>query len=160
MNDRVLGALSESARRAIANVSNQVSKIQGTQIGSMNVTLQWFDGNDLDMHVWCPCGTKICYSNKNCSSCGGAHDVDMNAGGNVNSTDPVEHIRFGNMKNGTYKYQVNYYSQKNGGGQTSRYIISVTDVYGNALQAYESTVSAHSKQSPMYEFVYPPPAQL
>lgn len=57
-------------------------------IGKLNFSLRWWDPNDLDLHVICPCNTEICYYNKKCTRCGGELDIDMNMGLNM-SLEPV-----------------------------------------------------------------------
>jgi len=61
-------------------------------VGDLNFTLQWFDANDLDLSVFCPCGTRICHYDKTCDSCDGIFDIDMNLGLRVNAVNPVEHV--------------------------------------------------------------------
>jgi hypothetical protein len=51
-------------------------------ISKLNFSLRWWDPNDLDLHVTCPCGTEIFYANRRCGTCLGELDIDMNAGGN------------------------------------------------------------------------------
>ena len=52
-------------------------------IGKLNFSLRWWDPNDLDLHLNCPCGTHIYFGNKKCNTCGGELDIDMNVGGNM-----------------------------------------------------------------------------
>lgn len=43
----------------------------GANIGKLNFSLRWWDPNDLDLHVICPCNTEISFMNKKCHKCGG-----------------------------------------------------------------------------------------
>lgn len=90
----------------------------GANIGELNFSLRWWDPNDLDIHVICPCGTEIYFGNRKCQKCHGELDIDMNVFGNE-SLEPVEHIFFNKAKKGTYKFWVRYYSgPKTFGGVT------------------------------------------
>ena len=40
-------------------------------IGKLNFSLRWWDPNDLDLHLNCPCGTHIYFGNKKCPTCQG-----------------------------------------------------------------------------------------
>lgn len=68
-------------------------------MGKLNFTLAWYDPNDIDIHVTCPCGSTLARGSR-CSSCGGISDCDMNYGGRDNPTTPVEHVTFDNPKSG------------------------------------------------------------
>jgi uncharacterized protein YfaP (DUF2135 family) len=46
--------------------------------GKLCFSLKWWDANDLDLHVVCPCGTNIYHGNKICITCKGELDKDMN----------------------------------------------------------------------------------
>ena len=76
-----------------------------------NFTLKWHNGNDLDLHVECPCGTHIFYWSRKCKTCKAHLDVDMNAEGAINSINPLENIYVNTVKPGIYKYWVEYYDQ-------------------------------------------------
>ena len=76
--------------------------------GKLNFSLRWWDPNDLDIHVVCPCGTEIYFCNKKCQECQGELDIDMNAF--ISSLEPVEHVFFNAPKPGLYKFFVKYYS--------------------------------------------------
>lgn len=81
---------------------------ENARIGKLNFSLRWWDPNDLDLHVICPCGTEIYYANKKCTKCNGELDVDMNVGSNM-SLEPVEHVYFNLPKPGLYKFFVRYF---------------------------------------------------
>lgn len=73
--------------------------------------MEWYDPNDLDLKVYCPCNTYISLSNK-CDKCGGHLDLDMNHTGLRNETNPFEHVLFGDLKPGKYKAYVFFYKRK------------------------------------------------
>tara|TARA_B100002052_G_scaffold47746_1_gene40694 strand:- start:2181 stop:2954 length:774 start_codon:yes stop_codon:yes gene_type:complete len=62
---------------------------EGAKTGEVQVSLIWFNKNDLDLSVVCPSGERISFDNK-ISNCGGRLDVDMNESGN--SEEPVENV--------------------------------------------------------------------
>ena len=89
--------------------------------GTLTMTLIWENRNDLDLHVECPCGTHIFHGNRECSTCDGYLEKDMNIC-NCNppcdpdgqlkkfsgcSLKPIEHIYFKKKApNGIYKIYV------------------------------------------------------
>ena len=120
----------------------------GANIGKLNFSLRWWDPNDLDLHVECPCGTHIFFGNKKCGTCGGELDIDMNAGGNM-SLEPVEHIFFKNATPGLYKFYVRYFSgpKEYGGvrgGEKSKYALSLHEDL-NQIFKYEDTVTSQNR---------------
>tara|TARA_B100001113_G_C21034494_1_gene589480 strand:+ start:39 stop:812 length:774 start_codon:yes stop_codon:yes gene_type:complete len=62
---------------------------EGAASGEVQVSLIWFNKNDLDLSVVCPSGERISFDNK-ISNCGGRLDIDMNETGN--SEEPVENV--------------------------------------------------------------------
>ena len=78
--------------------------------GRLEIALGWSNLNDLDLHVTCPHGYEINYSNKESKCCNGKLDVDMNAGSN-GSEQPVEHIYWEkNPAKGKYKVEVKHFA--------------------------------------------------
>ena len=80
--------------------------------GTVQISLMWFNRNDLDLHVVDPSGEEIYYGHR-VSKSRGELDVDMNAGG-CSSDSPVENIVWPNENApcGEYKVYVKFYSQK------------------------------------------------
>lgn len=81
--------------------------------GDVQVTLRWFNQNDLDLHVTDPDGEKI-YFQQRVSNSGGQLDVDSNAGCTNNVTArPVENIFWadGQAPRGEYRIDVHYFQQ-------------------------------------------------
>ena len=64
-------------------------------MGKLNFTLSWYDPNDLDIFVTCPCGSKIGLGGKSSCDCEGQSDLDMNFTQYFNATKPAEHIVYG-----------------------------------------------------------------
>ena len=57
-----------------------------------NFALEWWNGNDLDLHVYCPCRTHIYFANKYCEFCKAHLDIDMNARYIMDDKEPIENI--------------------------------------------------------------------
>ena len=102
--------------------------------GDVTIILAWFDSNDLDLHATCPCGTHLYYKNKNCPTCEGYLDLDMNVCDHgdscpdkkCSSTQPTKNVYFKPSKKGTYSVSVNYYSGPKGTvGKSSEYQIRI-----------------------------------
>lgn len=85
------------------NASDRV-RCGGGQIGKVNVILTWNTEDDLDLHVICPSGERIYYSDK--QKCGGTLDVDRNASGGIKTTNAVENIVWPSPPNGSYKVEI------------------------------------------------------
>lgn len=74
-------------------------------MGKLNFTLMWYDPNDIDIEVICPCGSTLARGSK-CATCGGESDCDMNFISRNNPTSPMEHVTFLAPKLGVYKVSV------------------------------------------------------
>lgn len=95
-NGNVTDSIKEKVKAAGGNVTN----------AKLRVSLAWFNGDDLDIHAHCPDG-HIYFGNK-----ARILDVDMNAGGARNSTDPVENLSWVNPRDGVYTILVNQYNAR------------------------------------------------
>ncbi|NJN45395.1 MAG: hypothetical protein HC808_01660 [Candidatus Competibacteraceae bacterium] len=86
---------------------------EGGKVGEITVTLLWNNRNDLDLVVICPNGERLYYNTP--TVCGGALDVDRNAGKQLMDR-PVENIHWpqGQAAAGTYRVAVKYYARKDG----------------------------------------------
>ena len=147
VNQRVSKTSSKNSVMIEQELHDRLS-LHKANIGDLNFSLRWWDPNDLDIHVYCPCETHIFYSNKKCEKCGGELDIDMNAW-MKSSLEPVEHIFFKNPRKGLYKFYVKYYSGPKTfggvtGGESSKYCLSLHEGL-NQIFRYEDTVS--NKQS-------------
>ena len=107
----------------------------GGQRGNVQVTLIWDNGNDLDLHVYCPDGSHIWYAGM--YGCGGALDIDANAGG-PRTFSPVENVTWpGGAPSGTYRVEVDHFAN-HGGPEPSRYRVRVR--VGENEQIYEGAI--------------------
>lgn len=88
----------------------------GARSGDVQVSLEWKNVNDLDLHVIDPSGERIFYSHPRSTS-GGVLDVDMNRSGNDLTTRPVENVYWPEhaAPRGTYRVEVMHFA--NHGGQ-------------------------------------------
>ncbi|CAF3908911.1 unnamed protein product, partial [Adineta steineri] len=123
--------------------------------GDVTITLAWFDSNDLDLHVICPCGTKLYFGNKKCPTCAGYLDLDMNvcyhqgscSDKKCSSTTPTESVYFKPAKNGIYQVSVNYFSGPKGtAGKTSRFEVRIQTHANNNIQTFAGTVEADTEK--------------
>jgi hypothetical protein len=79
---------------------------RGARTGALQIILAWEDLNDLDLHVICPRGETIDYTNRR--ACGGELDTDANFQPPLTTT-PVENIAFARAPaNGTYRIAVSH----------------------------------------------------
>ena len=82
---------------------------EGAASGEVQVSLIWFNKNDLDLSVVCPSGERISFDNK-ISNCGGRLDIDMNETGN--SEEPVENVFWEkDAPNGRYRVFVEHFEK-------------------------------------------------
>lgn len=93
----VADSIKERVKRAGGNVTN----------AKMRVSLSWRNGDDLDIHVFEPNGSEICFFNKD-----NKLDVDMNAGGPNNPVDPVENVSWTSLADGKYRVVVYQYNRR------------------------------------------------
>ena len=110
--------------------------------GDVEITLYWYNGNDVDLSCKDPKGSIINYeSNHRRSPSGGFLEVDMNAGCiAVNPTNPIEHIYwpYGGAPRGKYTVKVNLYNQC-GENSESEYKLKLK--YGNKVEEKKGKVS-------------------
>lgn len=94
-------------------LKQKVSKAGGKVDGELRISLEWFNHDDLDVHVIEPGGFRICYMSKKSPYSQGFLDVDMNAGYGT-TREPVENIAFerSRIKEGEYKVIVKNYSKR------------------------------------------------
>jgi hypothetical protein len=97
------------------SIKEKVKKAGGNVTGDLGCRLAWFNHDDLDFHMKEPGGHEISFMNRGrASPCGGALDVDMNAG--VGSTrEPVENIVYpsqSRMKEGVYTLLVHQFRKR------------------------------------------------
>jgi len=97
------------------SIKERVKSAGGNVNGEIRVSLGWHNSDDLDIHVIEPGGERIHFGNKRSRYTGGTLDVDMNAGGRMNSIDPVENVcynKISDLKPGKYIVLVNQYNKR------------------------------------------------
>lgn len=98
------------------SIKDRVKAAGGNITGVIRCSLAWFNSDDLDIHIIEPSGNKIFFGQRSNHKTTGNLDVDMNAGSNANSLDPVENITWSNpnkMNAGEYRLIVNNYDKRN-----------------------------------------------
>ena len=97
-------------------IREKVKKAGGNVTGELRISLEWFNFDDLDLHVHEPGGGHIYFSHKRSNYSCGYLDVDMNARGGT-TREPVENIIYpnaGKTREGTYKVVVhNFHKREN-----------------------------------------------
>jgi hypothetical protein len=85
----------------------------GARSGDVQISLEWKNVNDLDLHVIDPSGERIFYNHRNSQS-GGHLDVDMNA--SQLTVRPVENVYWPEQgaPRGTYKVEVVHFANHGG----------------------------------------------
>lgn len=138
----------------------------GAHTGDIQLSLIWFNTNDLDLHCIDPSGFEISWQARHSIS-GGELDVDRNAGCRNTTAEPVENIYWatGTAPMGHYQVYVDYYQQCGLGPDESRY--QVTVLHGNERKEFSGTITkdqTNARKKLVYEFqlqplvsVYAPP---
>ncbi len=94
------------------SIKQKVKAAGGKTDAVLRCSLSWFNGDDLDIHAKV-FNSHIFYGNKRSGA--GSLDVDMNANGPSNTTDPVENIVWTKVLEGVqYKIWVNQYTRRSG----------------------------------------------
>jgi hypothetical protein len=130
----------------------------GAKTGDIQMSLIWFNTNDLDLHCIDPSGFEISWQNKRSPS-KGELDVDKNAGCRNPTAEPVENIYWakGTAPMGHYQVYVDYYQQCSLGTDDTRY--EVTVLHGNERKAFSGTIAKDqtgSRKKLIYEFQLSP----
>eukprot|EP00697_Spironema_sp_BW2_P014698 gnl/Spiro4/5226_TR2636_c0_g1_i1.p1 gnl/Spiro4/5226_TR2636_c0_g1~~gnl/Spiro4/5226_TR2636_c0_g1_i1.p1 ORF type:complete len:553 (+),score=163.42 gnl/Spiro4/5226_TR2636_c0_g1_i1:128-1660(+) len=94
----------DRARNRSALMDGRLSA-KGAAAGEIVISLMWHTRDDLDLHVICPCGSHIHFSDKICDRCKGELDVDCRQ-----EDEPVENIYFNSAKPGKYEVFVRNYT--------------------------------------------------
>lgn len=90
------------------SLKQKVKTAGGDVDAALRVSLGWYCDDDLDLHCYMPDYDHIYFGNK-----AGILDIDMNAGGRVNNTDPVENMRWKRMPpDGTYEFRVDNFCRR------------------------------------------------
>lgn len=139
----------------------------GAKSGDVQISLIWFDENDLDLHCFDPSGFEICWkpNQRYSSRTKGELDVDRNAGCRVLSPEPVENIYWakGNAPMGRYRVYLDFYQQCGRGPAESTYKINV--LHGGERKEFSGTIARRDtpEGGPMrliYEFQLNPRIEL
>ncbi len=95
----------------------------GARSGAVDVSLLWNDRNDLDLHVVCPDGSRICFENK--AAAGGLLDIDRNARVAELTAEPVENISWSTKPSvpGRYAVGVHFFRQHDPGVARSLFTV-------------------------------------
>lgn len=138
----------------------RVERAGGHTTGDVQISLIWFNTNDLDLHCIDPRNVDICYKRKQSPS-GGELDVDKNAGCNADrlTAEPVENIYWakGTAPMGHYQVYVDYFQQCTLGPDETRYKVNV--LHGNERKEFSGTITkAHTgpERKLIYEFKLAP----
>jgi len=101
------GDLADSSMRA------KIEKAGGLTNAPLRCSLEWYNTDDLDIHIWEPDSHHICHCRKYHSSTTGRLDVDMNVRGETR--EPVENIVWSNkarILEGNYVMKVHNYTHR------------------------------------------------
>jgi len=125
--------------------------------GDVQVSLLWYDTNDLDLHCVGPDGFEIFYATKGRPSpTGGELDVDANAACHDVKPAPVENVYWptGAAPAGRYQVYVNYFQRCGSGPAESRYKVNVQS--DNQRQEIDGTIAGRTGKRLVYEFELQP----
>lgn len=95
------------------SIKEKVTKAGG-KLGYLRCSLEWFNYDDLDIHIWEPNKEHIYFRNKRSYSSGGVLDIDMNAG-RGRTREPVENITWENpntIQEGKYILKVHNFAKR------------------------------------------------
>lgn len=98
-------------------LTQRVKAAGGVTDAALRFSLGWANGDDMDLHLRRAPGVAQAVYFGNRISSHARLDVDMNAGGITNSTDPVENIYLTKLIDGEYEVGVNRYSTRNQSSQ-------------------------------------------
>ncbi len=127
------------------SISERVKRAGGKVLGKLRVSLAWHNSDDLDLSIIEPTGERIYFGHTR-SRQGGRLDVDMNAGGRMNSVDPVENIIYpDSVRDGVYQILVNQFSKRNHNNDNCGYTIEVE--FEGQTYTFESPVQMANGQT-------------
>eukprot|EP01095_Lingulamoeba_sp_RSL-Kostka_P000550 TRINITY_DN1083_c0_g1_i1.p1 TRINITY_DN1083_c0_g1~~TRINITY_DN1083_c0_g1_i1.p1 ORF type:complete len:459 (+),score=198.18 TRINITY_DN1083_c0_g1_i1:281-1657(+) len=124
---------------------------EGAKTGDVAISLAWNKKHDLDLHVICPSGEEISYSNKK-SNCSGELDVDMNVRGE--SITPVENVYWpvNGAPVGHYKVYVDFYGSHGNNANPFEYKVQVK--VGEKVTLYKGNIHKVKDKKLVCEFDY------
>jgi hypothetical protein len=134
----------------------------GARSGDIQISLIWFNTNDLDLHCVDPKGVEIFFQNPR-SPTGGHLDVDRNAGCERTTAEPVENIYWpaGGAPMGHYKVYLNYFARCPGAPDATEYKINV--LHGGERREFRGTIAAADARAGkrlIYEFELAPKVEV
>lgn len=137
----------------------------GAKTGDIQISLIWFNTNDLDLHCIDPSGFEIFWKPEHRRSpTGGELDVDRNAGCNRLTAEPVENIYWakGTAPMGRYRVYLDFY-QRCGPLNETTYKINV--LHGGERKEFSGTIVREDTVSGgpgrlIYEFQLEPRLEL
>ena len=126
-------------------------KAAGAKSGDVQISLEWSNGNDLDLWVICPSSEKIYFQHRR-SACQGNLDVDMNAGG-VDSETPVENVFWPPRRapRGRYQVYVHHY-RSHGFPDPSSFRVRIK--YGGRSKDFKGSVSRGQPAALVHAFQF------
>lgn len=124
------------------------------RIGAVNLILSWNTDDDLDLHVRCPDGTNILYSNRR--ACGAVLDVDQNMSDNNLTKAPVENVYWADASAspGEYTMAVNRYKSRSSGSQSTKFQVDLL-IDGHKVEEHVGTVGDEKDPKPVFTFKLP-----
>jgi len=170
-SDDQIEDLEEQARLAIENPPDPIGvlvpdeknleaeflkrlKREGAGKGKIQVSLMWFDRNDLDLHILTPDAGRI-YHGKKTDEFGGELNVDMNVRGD--SKKPIENVVWpeATAKPGNYQVWVHHYKQPKKRGATDPCVFRIRIQIGKAVSEYQAQVSTNTPPAMVCVFEIP-----
>jgi|GEM_PF-3533906 len=138
----------------------------GAKTGDIQISLIWFNTNDLDLHCIDPSGFEIFWKPEHRRSpAGGELDVDRNAGCNRLTAEPVENIYWakGTAPMGRYRVYLDFYQRCSGAPNETTYKINV--LHSGERKEFSGTIAREDTAGGgpgrlIYEFQLEPKLEL
>lgn len=127
------------------DLCKKIVRFGGVVSPNITFVLEWFDANQLEMTMDCPCSKTISLKKRHCDGCNSKLDIDKNADGNT-SLEPIETL----TANGKGVYTINV-NMLNNFQTYSRYKsvsfnFELSENFWIALQDYESNYNGIENQ--------------
>lgn len=134
-------------------IKEKVKQAGGSVSGELRISLEWFNYDDLDLHVIEPNGNEIYFGNRRSAKSGGFLDVDMNAGGG-RTREAVENITFedrNRMMEGNYQVIVHNFAKRE--NIDVGFNVQI-ECQGNVIDLSQTKVAADRKRNAVATFNY------
>jgi hypothetical protein len=131
-----------------------VERERGT-IGAVNVILTWNTQDDLDLHVTCPTGEHIYFSDK--QKCGGTLDVDKNAGESSIALQPVENVTWPSVvaaPRGSYKVEVELFTTRGSRSGPIEFTVELL-IGGEKKEEHKQRIQGEKTKNHVFNFALP-----